>query len=75
MPPIAAFVETTVNEKVGSASYNERSGANSESYDIFLDTFGIGVGLGANRASSLFPGVLSNTGLVGRHSSAAPSPA
>jgi hypothetical protein len=33
--------------------------------DIFLDTFGFGVGLGSNRASSWFPGVLSTTGIVG----------
>lgn len=65
LPIVAAFVESVVNEKVGSASFDERSGANSGSYDIFLDTFGFGVGLGANRASSWFPGVLSNTGIVG----------
>jgi hypothetical protein len=65
LPIVAAFVESIVNEKVDSASFDERSGANSGSYDIFLDTFGFGVGLGANRASSWFPGVLSNTGIVG----------
>jgi hypothetical protein len=65
LPIVTAFVESIVNEKVGSASFDERSGANSGSYDIFLDTYGLGVGLGANRASSWFPGVLSNTGIVG----------
>ncbi|MGH3751281.1 MAG: hypothetical protein ACRDRP_01045 [Pseudonocardiaceae bacterium] len=65
LPIIADFVEATVNEKVSSSSFTERSGANSASYDLFLDTFGIGVGLGANRASSFLAGLLSTTGLVG----------
>lgn len=65
LPIVADFVETTVNAKVGSSSFSERSDANSVSYDIFLDTFGFGVGLGGSRASSFFPGLLSTTGFVG----------
>lgn len=65
LPIVADFVESVVNQKVGSSSFTERSGANSGSYDIFLDTYGFGVGLGGNRASSWFPGVLSNTGIIG----------
>lgn len=65
LPIVAAFVESTVNEKVLSASFSQRSGADSESYNIFLDTFGFGVGLGANRASSFLPGLLSTTGIIG----------
>ena len=65
LPIVAAFVEATVNEKVSSASFSERSDANNVSYGIFLDTFGFGVGLGGSRASSFFPGLLSTTGVVG----------
>lgn len=65
LPIVAAFVESTVNDKVLSASFSQRSGADSESYNIFLDTFGFGVGLGANRASSFMPGLLSTTGIIG----------
>ena len=65
IPIIAAFVETSVNAKVSSSSFDERSGADTASYHIFFDTFGFGVGLGANRASSFFAGLLSTTGLVG----------
>jgi hypothetical protein len=65
LPIVADFVEATVNDKVSSASFNERSGANTVSYEIFLDTFGVGVGLGGSRASSFFPGLLSTTGVVG----------
>ena len=65
VPIVADFVETTVNAKVGSSSFSERSDANSVSYDIFLDTFGFGVGLGGSRASSFLPGLLSTTGIIG----------
>jgi hypothetical protein len=65
LPIVADFVETTVNEKVNSSSFTERSSANSMSLGIFLDTFGFGVGLGANRASSFVPTLLSTTGILG----------
>ena len=65
LPVIADFVQGTVNQKLTSSSYNERSGADSSSYAVFLDTFGVGVGLGSGRASSFVPTLLSTTGLVG----------
>lgn len=65
LPIITDFVETTIDDKVASPSFGERSGANSASYGIFFDTYGFGTGLGANRASSFFAGLLSTTGLVG----------
>ncbi|WFG44919.1 hypothetical protein [Pseudonocardia alni] len=65
VPIVAGFVEAEVGDKVGSASYDERSGADLASYDTFLDTFGLGVGLGANRASSFLAGLLSTVGIVG----------
>ena len=45
--------------------FTERSSVNSLSLGAFLDTFGFGVGLGANRASSFLPGLLSSTGIIG----------
>lgn len=65
LPIVADFAESTVNEKVSSSSFTERSSADSQSYDILLDTFGLGVGLGASRASSFLPGLLGTTGLGG----------
>jgi hypothetical protein len=65
LPIIADFVQATINTKVASSSYGERSGANAASYGIFFDTYGLGTGLGANRASSFFAGLLSTTGLIG----------
>ena len=65
IPIVTTFVTTAVNSKVSSASFDERSGADTSSYGLFFDTFGTGVGLGANRASSLLAGLLSTTGLIG----------
>lgn len=65
LPIVADFVELTVNQKVSSSSYDQRTGANTASYELFLHTFGFGVGLGSNRASSFLAGILSDTGLVG----------
>jgi hypothetical protein len=65
LPIVADFAEAMVNEKVSSASFSERSGADARSYDIAVDTFGFGVGLGAARASSFLPGLLATTGIVG----------
>jgi hypothetical protein len=65
LPAVGSFVSATLGEKVGTASYSERSGADSDSYRVFIDSWGIGVGLGAGRASSILPTLLSTTGLVG----------
>lgn len=65
LPVVYGFVEDTINAKVSSSSYTDRSGANGDSYSIFLDTWGFGVGLGSSRASSFLPGLLSTTGLPG----------
>lgn len=65
LPIVSNFVQSTINEKVLSPSYSQRSGADSVSYNILLDTFGMGAGLGSNRASSFLAGLLSTTGVVG----------
>lgn len=65
LPRVAAFIETTVNQKITSSSYTDRSTYDAKSYGVFLDTFGFGVGLGGNRASSFLPGLLSTTGVIG----------
>ncbi|WP_295697017.1 hypothetical protein [Lapillicoccus sp.] len=65
LPVLAGFVLDTISGKVVSSSYSERSGADSSSYLLVLDTFGYGAGLGSNRAASFLPGMLSTTGIVG----------
>jgi hypothetical protein len=65
LPTIFSFVGKTVNDKVRSSSYTERSTANADALNIFVDTFGFGVGLGSARASSFLPTLLCATGAVG----------
>jgi hypothetical protein len=65
LPLVSGFVEQVISQKLTSSSYADRSSSNIESYRIFLDTLGLGVGLGASRSSAFLPGLLSTTGLVG----------
>ncbi len=65
LPGVIHFIQTTVNDKVSSPSYSQRSGADSVSYGIFLDSYGFGVGLGSSRASSFLADLLSTTGIIG----------
>lgn len=65
LPWLANFIGTVVNDKVDSASYTERSGADTYSLGLVLDTYGVGTGLGANRASSFATSLLSTVGVLG----------
>ncbi|MEM5341673.1 hypothetical protein [Paraburkholderia azotifigens] len=69
MPGVAKaltdFVDTTVMSKADSSSGIERMSWNTQGVTNFLDTYGIGVGLGSIRASSFVVVVLANLGAVG----------
>lgn len=65
LPIIADYFTETINDKVGSDSYSDRGNADAVGYNIFVDTFGMGAGVGATRAASFLPGLLSASGLVG----------
>ena len=65
LPVVAVAVEQVVDSKVSSSSYTQRSGADAYSYELLARTFGLGVGLGANRPSSFLATLLSTTGVVG----------
>jgi hypothetical protein len=65
LPTITDFVQSTIDAKAGSASFDERSTADSAAYSLFYRTFGLGVGLGSVRASSFVPSLLATAGLVG----------
>jgi hypothetical protein len=62
---LADFADTTVLSKAGSSSGIERMSWNTQGVTNFLETYGIGVGLGSIRASSFFVVVLANLGVVG----------
>lgn len=63
---INAFeVPVQLMEKLLSASYLHRAYSNMVSFQMVLDTYGFGVGIGSNRPSSLLASVLSNFGILG----------
>ncbi|HEY5956636.1 MAG TPA: hypothetical protein VIV60_08790 [Polyangiaceae bacterium] len=62
---ISEFFEYTVLNKLTSDSGLERSSWNRQAWQNFLDTYGVGVGLGSARASSFLLVLLSNLGVIG----------
>jgi hypothetical protein len=63
--PMMQLLNQAIFEKAGSASGQERSYWNYISLKSFVDTFGLGVGLGSSRASSWPVAALSQLGGVG----------
>lgn len=59
------YFNLTVFHKLESSSGQSRSELNAYAWKNFLDTYGLGVGLGTPRASSLPLVLLANLGLVG----------
>lgn len=65
MEPVARFFDATVGNKMQSLSGIERSSWNQQAWSNFLDTYGIGIGLGSAQASSFPLVLLSNVGVIG----------
>jgi hypothetical protein len=65
LEPIVQLFQGTIVNKASSASAAERFYWNYKSYMAFLDTGGLGVGLGSSRASSWAIAVLSQLGILG----------
>jgi hypothetical protein len=63
--PLDRLVRETLLDKAASGSGLERASWNAQAWRNFIDTRGLGVGLGSARASSFPIVVLSNLGLVG----------
>jgi hypothetical protein len=63
--PFVRLFEAMVLNKSASGSAEERLYWNVQSLQAFLDTFGLGVGLGSSRASSWPVAVVSQLGIVG----------
>jgi hypothetical protein len=61
---VAAVFDATVN-KQQSSSYEDRTGADLDSLAEVFATYGLGVGWGSNRSSSLIPGLLAGLGIPG----------
>lgn len=65
LPVLANIIGEQVTDKVASSSYTERSGADNLSFQLATETFGLGTGLGSNRASSFLASLLSTVGVLG----------
>jgi hypothetical protein len=59
------FLKVTIVDKAESDSGLTRAQWNSQAWSNFLDTWGLGVGIGTIRASSFFLVLLSNLGALG----------
>lgn len=62
---VIAFVELMLSDKSSSSSYENRTAADTFSYDLAQQTYGVGVGLGSNRPSSFLASVVSTIGYLG----------
>ena len=69
LPGVADVVQTVINDallsKGSSESAIERGSWNAQAWQIFLNTHGLGAGIGATRGSNYALVLLSNLGLLG----------
>ena len=61
---ITQVLDSSLN-KGDSSSFSERTSTDADSFNLVIPTYGLGVGWGSNRSSSLVPGLLANLGLWG----------
>jgi hypothetical protein len=62
---IGYILRAVVFHKSDSTSFHQRLFADELGLQIFVQTFGIGLGLGSHKANSMVIGLLSNVGVVG----------
>lgn len=62
---LSEYISDSVFDKLSTDSGVERSGWNATAMQNFMDTWGMGVGVGTARASSLLFALLSSVGLIG----------
>jgi hypothetical protein len=62
---ISLILDNVIFNKTDSTSYQQRSYADALAIKIFVETYGVGVGLGSHKANSLFLTLLSNVGIAG----------
>ena len=65
LPLLYTAIASAVNDKLASSSYVDRSSANEDALASFFNSFGLGIGVGAVRASSFVPTLLGATGVIG----------
>lgn len=65
VPKLSPAVAQVTVDKSEGMSFLSRVAADQESFGLFKDTYGLGVGLGSSRPSSLIMTLLSTVGIVG----------
>lgn len=65
LPAILEFTVGSAVEKTDSSSFSNRGAANARALELVVETFGLGVGLGGNRPSSLAMFLVSCLGILG----------
>ncbi len=65
LDPIVEKVNEMVLNKSQTSSFEERSMWTATGWNALIDTWGLGVGIGATRTSNFAAAVFSNTGLIG----------
>lgn len=63
--PVIELFQTTVLDKPLSQSAYERAYWNYKSFEAFMETSGVGIGMGSSRSSSWIISVLSQLGVIG----------
>lgn len=63
--PLLDMLDTLLFSKLSSDSGHERGSWNAQAYQLFLDTWGLGAGVGSTRSSSSLMALLSNVGIPG----------
>ncbi|MDX9690760.1 MAG: hypothetical protein RBT70_09955 [Alphaproteobacteria bacterium] len=61
----ADLVNTLLIEKTETTSYVERSSWTAAGLDAFIESYGLGVGVGSVRTSNFFANILASTGILG----------
>jgi len=65
MEPYVGLIDTTVFRKLESSSASTRIYWNYKSLLAFWDTWGLGIGMGSSRSSSLIVSIISQFGVIG----------
>jgi hypothetical protein len=65
LDPLSELADAMIFNKANTLSFYERSVWNTTSWNAFMESWGLGVGLGSTRTSNWFVSIISNTGTVG----------
>jgi hypothetical protein len=62
---VGSVIDEFILAKKQGESFSHRAGADSMAFDVLIDSYGLGLGLGSHKANNLPMTILSNTGVAG----------